>query len=59
VAPKVSIITAKQLQSVGDALRDIDSKQILQGDFVLLTGDIISNMNLNQAVEAHKYSNSI
>lgn len=39
---------------VGDALRDIDARSIVHGDFVLVSGDMVSNMNLAGALAAHK-----
>ncbi|KAI9291603.1 nucleotide-diphospho-sugar transferase [Neoconidiobolus thromboides FSU 785] len=51
---KVTVIVTQQLLSVGDALRDIDSKSIIRSDFILLSGDIVSNMKLQEAVNAHK-----
>lgn len=42
-------------QSLGDAMRDIDAKALIRSDFILLTGDVIGNLNLMQIVEKHKY----
>lgn len=52
--PKVSTLVAQQLHSVGDALREIDSKQFIRGDFFLLTSGVITNMDLTLAMERHK-----
>ncbi|XP_078152649.1 trimeric LpxA-like enzyme [Carex rostrata] len=40
--------------SAGDALRFIEGKNVIRGDFILITGDTISNMNLTEALQAHK-----
>ncbi|KAJ3410454.1 hypothetical protein HDV05_003716 [Chytridiales sp. JEL 0842] len=52
--PKVSTIVSQELNSVGDALRDLDAKQILRSDFILVSGDVVSNMNLEKALEEHR-----
>eukprot|EP01116_Phalansterium_solitarium_P022662 TRINITY_DN7571_c0_g1_i1.p1 TRINITY_DN7571_c0_g1~~TRINITY_DN7571_c0_g1_i1.p1 ORF type:complete len:431 (+),score=129.70 TRINITY_DN7571_c0_g1_i1:83-1375(+) len=41
-------------RSVGDALREMDTNGLLQGDFVLVSGDVVSNMRLDKVLAAHK-----
>ncbi|KAJ3262107.1 hypothetical protein HK103_003950 [Boothiomyces macroporosus] len=52
--PLVEIIVSQELRSMGDVLRDMDAKQILQSDFILMSGDVVSNVNLAPLVEEHK-----
>ncbi|KAI9193036.1 nucleotide-diphospho-sugar transferase [Polychytrium aggregatum] len=52
--PRVVTIVSQELLSVGDALRSLDGKNILRGDFILVSGDIVSNMKLDKALEEHK-----
>ena len=40
--------------SVGDAMRDLDRRGLITGDFVLVMGDLISNLNLDAALSKHK-----
>eukprot|EP00501_MAST-03F_sp_TOSAG23-6_P002599 GSMAST32.ASY1.ANO1.2740.1 assembled CDS len=41
--------------SAGDALREVDRRQIVKSDpFVLVSGDVVSNINLRNVVEVHK-----
>lgn len=40
--------------SAGDALRAIDQKDIIKGDFVLLTADTVANFDLGPALSLHK-----
>lgn len=40
--------------SMGDALRDIDAKSVIRSDFILVHGDLVSNINLKPIVEEHK-----
>jgi translation initiation factor eIF-2B subunit epsilon len=51
----VSIIAAKSVTSAGDALREIEGMGIIRSDpFVLVSGDVVSNMDLKSVVEQHK-----
>jgi translation initiation factor eIF-2B subunit epsilon len=41
--------------SAGDALRELDSLNIVRSDpFILISGDVVSNMNLKKAIDYHK-----
>jgi len=51
---KITPIVSEGCISVGDALRDLDSKGILKSDFVLVYGDLVSNVGLKSIVEKHK-----
>ncbi|KAI1794494.1 nucleotide-diphospho-sugar transferase [Ganoderma leucocontextum] len=50
----VPIVTAKETFSPGDAMRDIYTHQIITSDFVLVTGDLVSNVRIDEVVRAHK-----
>ncbi|EFA81106.1 bacterial transferase hexapeptide repeat-containing protein [Heterostelium album PN500] len=50
---KVTPIVAQGCKSTGDALRTIFSMNIIQNDFVLISGDVVSNMNLSNALKVH------
>ncbi|KAL1569435.1 translation initiation factor eIF-2B subunit epsilon isoform X2 [Salvia divinorum] len=50
----VSTIESYNAMSAGDALRLIYEKNVIHGDFVLVTGDTVSNMPLTQALKEHK-----
>ncbi|XP_042020764.1 translation initiation factor eIF-2B subunit epsilon-like isoform X1 [Salvia splendens] len=50
----VSTIESYNAMSAGDALRLIYEKNVVHGDFVLVTGDTVSNMPLTQALKEHK-----
>lgn len=54
--PNFSIKTIESHNSVsaGDALRLIYEQNVIHGDFVLISGDTLSNMSLTQALEEHK-----
>jgi translation initiation factor eIF-2B subunit epsilon len=40
--------------SIGDAMRDLDSRSLLVGDFLLVYGDVVSNLPLESALSAHR-----
>ena len=50
----VPIVTAKETFSPGDAMRDIYTHQIITSDFVLVTGDLVSNVRIDEVVRAHR-----
>ena len=50
----VPIVTAKETFSPGDAMRDIYTHGIITSDFVLVTGDLVSNIRIDEVVKAHK-----
>lgn len=51
---KVITIASDTASSVGDALRDLDSKDLIRSDFVLLHGDLLTNVNLKKLLLDHK-----
>ncbi|TYG86283.1 hypothetical protein ES288_A13G122100v1 [Gossypium darwinii] len=54
--PKFSVTTIESHNSIsaGDALRLIYERNVIHGDFVLISGDTVSNMSLTQALQEHK-----
>ncbi|KAI4891276.1 hypothetical protein NFI96_016475 [Prochilodus magdalenae] len=50
----VHIITSDLYRSLGDVLRDVDAKSLVRSDFVLVYGDVVSNIDLSQALQEHK-----
>lgn len=40
--------------SIGDAMRDLDSRSLLTGDFLMVYGDVVSNLPLESALVAHR-----
>ncbi|KAL6305413.1 nucleotide-diphospho-sugar transferase [Sparassis latifolia] len=48
------IVTAKETFSPGDAMRDIYTHGIITSDFVLVTGDLVSNVHIDEVVRVHK-----
>ncbi|XP_071702394.1 translation initiation factor eIF2B subunit epsilon-like [Rutidosis leptorrhynchoides] len=54
--PNFSVTTIESLNciSAGDALRLIYERNVISGDFILISGDTVSNMMLKQALDEHK-----
>ncbi|KAI0035700.1 nucleotide-diphospho-sugar transferase [Vararia minispora EC-137] len=50
----VPILTAKETFSPGDALRDIYTHGIITSDFVLVSGDLVSSVRIEDAVTVHR-----
>lgn len=51
---KVSTIMSLESRSVGDAMRDLDNRGLITGDFILVSGDLITNMEFDKALEVHR-----
>ncbi|CCE62374.1 hypothetical protein TPHA_0C02200 [Tetrapisispora phaffii CBS 4417] len=51
---KVSTIISPESRSVGDVMRDIDNRGVINGDFVLISGDVISNVQFDKMLDFHK-----
>ena len=50
----VPIMTAKETFSPGDAMRDIYTRGLVTSDFVLVMGDLVSNIKIDEVVRVHK-----
>lgn len=51
----VHCIALQNCMSAGDAIREIDNMGLIRSDpFVMISGDVISNMDLKRAIEFHK-----
>lgn len=40
--------------SAGDAIRELDAKQLIRTDFVLISGDVVSTVDIHRVVAEHK-----
>ncbi|KAI5951341.1 GCD6 [Candida jiufengensis] len=55
---KVNVIMSMESRSIGDVMRDIDNRGIISGDFLLVTGDIVTNIDFNSIWSYHKTKKS-
>ncbi|OBA24237.1 nucleotide-diphospho-sugar transferase [Metschnikowia bicuspidata var. bicuspidata NRRL YB-4993] len=50
----VTTVMSLELRSVGDAMRDLDNRGIITGDFLLVSGDVVTNIDFLKAMAFHK-----
>lgn len=50
----IDFIRVADARSIGDFLRDLDKRNIIGGDFILVHGDLVANLSLDKALEAHR-----
>lgn len=50
----LQVIKSTESQSVGDAMRDLDRMGLITSDFLLISGDIVSNIDFKQVLRAHR-----
>ncbi|KAF9053571.1 nucleotide-diphospho-sugar transferase [Hymenopellis radicata] len=50
----VPVMIAKETFSPGDAMRDIYTRGLVKSDFVLVMGDLVSNVRIDEVVRIHK-----
>lgn len=51
---KVHTIMTLESRSVGDAMRDLDNRGLITGDFLLVSGDVVTNIQFEKVMEVHK-----
>ncbi|KAK3871718.1 hypothetical protein Pcinc_023149 [Petrolisthes cinctipes] len=51
---KVMVVVSEDCLNLGDAMRDLYSKSLLKDDFILLQGDLVATLNLQDIVAKHK-----
>ena len=51
---KVHTVSSRDCTSAGDALRFIDQRNCIRGDFILISGDVVSNLHLTEALALHR-----
>ncbi|TQS37011.1 hypothetical protein Golomagni_02522 [Golovinomyces magnicellulatus] len=47
-------IIKTNVNSVGDAMRDLDGRDVITGDFLLVYGDLIANFSIDEVLEKHR-----
>jgi len=50
----LEFIRVNDANSIGDFLRDLDKRGYIAGDFILVHGDLVSNINLEAALAKHR-----
>ncbi|CCH62613.1 hypothetical protein TBLA_0H03320 [Henningerozyma blattae CBS 6284] len=55
---KIQTIMSPEARSVGDVMRDLDNRGIITDDFVLVSGDLITNVEFDKLLEFHKFKHT-
>ena len=50
----LQFVRVSDARSAGDVLRDMDKRSLVDGDFILVNGDLVSNIMLDNALAAHR-----
>jgi translation initiation factor eIF-2B subunit epsilon len=50
----LEFVRVSDARSIGDFLRDLDNRSLIDGDFILVHGDLVSNISLDSALAAHR-----
>ncbi|KDN53379.1 hypothetical protein K437DRAFT_230602 [Tilletiaria anomala UBC 951] len=50
----ITVIATPEARSVGDAMRELDTKQLVKSDFLLVHADCVGNMDLAEVIRIHK-----
>ena len=50
----ITVLSSSGPISIGDVLRDIDSRSLIRSDFILVSGDLVANLDLRAVIAAHK-----
>lgn len=53
----VHVMTAPRCQTEGEALRFVEQKDVIKGDFVLVSGCIVGNADLQPALQVGSHGN--
>ncbi|CAK7895706.1 translation initiation factor eIF-2B subunit epsilon [[Candida] anglica] len=56
---KVTSIMSLESRSVGDSMRDLDNRGLITGDFLLVSGDVVTNIDFAKAMSVHKTKRSL
>lgn len=51
----VATIMSLESRSVGDAMRDLDNRGLITGDFLLVSGDVVTNIDFCKVMNFHKH----
>ncbi|EGW30896.1 translation initiation factor eIF-2B epsilon subunit [Spathaspora passalidarum NRRL Y-27907] len=54
----IATIMSLESRSVGDAMRDLDNRGLISGDFLLVSGDVVTNMDFSKCLNFHRAKKS-
>lgn len=50
----ISTVMSLESRSVGDSMRDLDNRGLITGDFILISGDVVTNIDFAKPYQIHK-----
>lgn len=50
----ITTVMSLESRSVGDAMRDLDNRGLITGDFLLVSGDVVTNIDFAKVMAFHK-----
>lgn len=50
----IQIFVSEEYTNIGAVIRDLDAKGVIKSNFVLLNGDCVDNLQLNELIDVHK-----
>lgn len=50
----IKTVMSLESRSVGDTMRDLDNRGLISGDFLLVSGDVVTNIDFNKAMKFHE-----
>lgn len=50
----IQIFVSDEYTTLGAVIRDLDAKGIIKSDFVLIHGDCVGNLKLDELLRVHK-----
>lgn len=51
----IQVFISEDYTNLGTVIRDLDTKGIIKSDFVLINGDCVGNLQLDDLIRTHKY----
>lgn len=51
----IKTVMSLESRSVGDAMRDLDNRGLITGDFLLVSGDVVTNIDFDKVMAFHKH----
>lgn len=51
----IKTVMSLESRSVGDAMRDLDNRGLITGDFLLVSGDVVTNIDFEKVMSVHKH----
>lgn len=50
----ITVMVSETCRSLGDAMRDLDTKAVIRSDFILVSGQMVANLNFLPILEHHR-----